>query len=233
MHLSLSGRGRRRLCLPAAGLLAAFANAAVSATGNVTINVRDASGTPLDAAVVAIYGDDIATANPSTGRVHVMDQINKQFAPRVLAIRPGDRISFPNSDDIRHHVYSFSPAKTFELPLYHGISTAPIAFDVSGTVAVGCNIHDRMSAHIYVVDAPRFAVTAAGGASFTGLPDGRYEYVVHHRDLAGGVTDRTPLIIDGGVTVASVTVDIKPKPVQDPDELSPLELKFQALRRAQ
>jgi plastocyanin len=233
MHLSLPGRGHRRLCAPAIALLAGVAGTAAAVAGNVTINVRDATGAPLDAAVVALYGESVAAANAPADRVHVMDQIDKQFAPRVLAIRPGDRISFPNSDDIRHHVYSFSPAKTFELPLYHGLSTEPIAFDVSGTVAVGCNIHDRMSAHIYVVDAPRFAVTESGGANFAALPYGRYEYVVHHHSLAHGTTERTPLIIDDGATVVNVTVDVKPPPMNDPAGLSPLEQKFQALRRAQ
>ncbi len=233
MRLSFSVGSARQLCTLAMVLVTTFANAAVDAADKVTINVQDAAGAPVDVAVVAIYGDPVNAIPAPPNRVHVMDQIGKQFAPRVLAIRPGDQVSFPNSDDIRHHVYSFSPAKTFELPLYHGISTEPLAFEVSGTVAVGCNIHDRMSAHIYVVDAPRVAVTTAGSASFEGLPDGHYEYVVHHNDLARGVTERAPLEIRNGVAVASVTVDIMPRPERDPAELSPLERKFQALRRAQ
>ena len=83
--------------------------------------------------------------------MHIMDQVDKQFVPLLLAIRVGDQLSFPNSDNIRHHVYSFSPARTFQLPLYRGIPSAPVSFAVTGRVVLGCNIHDRMAAHVYAV----------------------------------------------------------------------------------
>ena len=64
---------------------------------------------------------------------------------------------FPNSDNVRHQVYSFSPAKRFQLPLYAGTPAAPVVFDRPGVVAIGCNIHDQMSAYLVVVDMPYFA----------------------------------------------------------------------------
>ena len=80
----------------------------------------------------------------------VMDQIDKQFLPHVLLIRQGQSVTFPNSDDIRHHVYSFSKPKNFEIRLYKGKPAAPIAFNTPGIVVLGCNIHDHMVGFIYI-----------------------------------------------------------------------------------
>lgn len=92
-----------------------------------------------------------------------MDQRNLQFSPNVIAVQTGTLVSFPNSDDVRHHVYSFSPAKRFELRLYHGTTADPIKFDTAGKVVLGCNIHDSMLGYIFVVDTPFFAVTGEDG----------------------------------------------------------------------
>ncbi|MFT7414414.1 MAG: plastocyanin [Methylophagaceae bacterium] len=80
----------------------------------------------------------------------VMDQVNKRFLPDLLLIQQGQSVVFPNSDNIRHHVYSFSKAKTFELKLYAGKPKNPIEFETNGVVIVGCNIHDSMVGSIYV-----------------------------------------------------------------------------------
>ena len=105
-----------------------------------------------------------------------MDQKNRMFIPHVLPIQTGTSVVFPNSDDIRHQVYSFSPAKTFQLPLYQGTPTSPILFDKPGVVTLGCNIHDRMSAYIVVVDTPHFATTTADQpAMLADLPADSYE----------------------------------------------------------
>ena len=85
-------------------------------------------------------------------RTYVMDQVNKTFVPYVLVVPVNSLVSFPNSDDIRHHVYSFSPAKTFELKLYAGRPKKPVLFDTKGVVVLGCNIHDSMVGYIYVTD---------------------------------------------------------------------------------
>ena len=86
----------------------------------------------------------------------IVDQINKEFVKPITVIRPGMSVVFPNHDNIRHHVYSFSPAKIFELPLYKDVTPKPVTFDKAGAVALGCNIHDWMSAYIFVVDSPFF-----------------------------------------------------------------------------
>ncbi len=84
--------------------------------------------------------------------VAIMDQQGKQFYPRVLTIDKGQSVLFPNSDNIRHHVYSFSAPKAFEIELYSGRNAPPVQFDIPGIVVIGCNIHDQMVGYIYVKD---------------------------------------------------------------------------------
>ena len=101
-----------------------------------------------------------------------MTQQNRQFAPRALVVQAGTSVHFPNLDTVRHHVYSFSPAKPFELKLYAGTPSAPVVFDKAGVVVLGCNIHDRMSGWIVVVDTPYFARSDASGQARIDVPDG-------------------------------------------------------------
>ena len=96
---------------------------------------------------------------PADARTAVMDQVNKEFVPHVLPVAVGTEVSFPNHDQIHHHVYSFSRTKTFEIPLYKGEAAPPVRFDQVGAVKLGCNIHDWMSGVILVVPTPYFAMT--------------------------------------------------------------------------
>jgi plastocyanin len=158
----------RSIALATLILMSAAASAA-----SLSVEVRDKRGTAVqDAVVYAIpQGRDLAPAR----RTAVMDQKNRTFIPHVLAVQTGTAVRFPNSDDIRHQVYSFSAAKTFQLPLYTGTPANPVVFDTAGVVTLGCNIHDRMSAYIVVVDTPHFATTERSGrVELSQLPAGTY-----------------------------------------------------------
>ena len=120
--------------------------------------VIDASGGPVANAVIAL-----GTPGPVRHGTAVMDQRHKQFVPFVLPITAGTRVSFPNSDQIRHQVYSFSPSHPFEIKLYRGRPPHPIEFDKTGIVVLGCNIHDNMLAYIYVTRRPVFGKTNRAG----------------------------------------------------------------------
>ena len=112
-------------------------------------------------------------------------QRGQEFSPYVTPLLVGTAVSFPNRDNVQHHVYSLSPPKKFELPLYAGEAKAPVMFDHPGVVALGCNIHDWMSAYVVVLATPWFAKTGPdGGATITGAPDGRYRAEVWHPRLA-------------------------------------------------
>lgn len=119
----------------------------VATAQNITIKITDLSGNPLEDAVVEVIGN---TKPELTHREAVIDQVNKHFKPEVILVHEGDRVKFPNSDNIRHQVYSFSKAKSFELKLYANTPKAPVEFDNPGIVVLGCNIHDSMVGYIYV-----------------------------------------------------------------------------------
>ena len=153
--------------------------------GELHAQVVDGDGNPLADAVVVAFPAD-AGIQPGKPRTEVEDQIDKEFVPYVQAIRVGSTVKFPNKDDIRHHVYSFSPAKKFELPLYSGTPATPILFDKVGVVKLGCNIHDWMLAYLYVTDAPYFGKTAAQGEiELKDLRAGTYRVRVWHPRLDG------------------------------------------------
>ena len=162
-------RPLRRLALRI-GLLTLCVNAASAAM--VRVNVMDQRGAPAGDTVIAFDPLDVkpaASRNQAT-----IDQIDKQFVPRVSVIRTGTSVTFPNSDRIRHQVYSFSKPNVFSLKLYAGSPADPVAFDKPGLVVLGCNIHDRMAAFVAVVDTPYFATTTAAGTAALDLPAGRY-----------------------------------------------------------
>jgi len=112
-----------------------------------------------------------------------LDQIDKQFMPGLLVVQVGTRVHFPNHDHVRHQVYSFSPAKPFELPLYAGSEAPPIVFDRPGPVALGCNIHDWMRGYVYVAESPWFGHTDKSGVVHLNLPPGEYDLHVWHAQM--------------------------------------------------
>jgi len=123
--------------------------------------VADEKGKPVAGAVVAFKpAGKSAAVKPG---VYEIVQEGQRFIPELTIVPVGSRIRFPNRDDVAHHVYSFSPAKKFDIPLYQGEAPQDVVFDRPGVVALGCNIHDWMLAHVFVVDTPYFAVTGNDG----------------------------------------------------------------------
>ena len=142
---------------------------------------------PVADAVIWLVALDPAAAPfaPVTAKRTDIEQAAGQFEPFVTVVRAGASVRFPNNDRVQHHVYSLSPAKKFELPLHKPGKADAIIFDKPGVVAVGCNIHDWMSAYVVVVDSAWFAVTLAdGGGKIPGVPPGRYRAEIWHPRLA-------------------------------------------------
>jgi len=151
----------------------------VGAAATISGRVTTPDGKPVIDAVVFVQEADPAAA--SAVRTATMDQIDKTFVPGLLPIVVGTRVSFPNHDQIHHHVYSFSRTKSFELPLYKGEDAKPVLFDKVGVVKVGCNIHDWMSGIILVLPTPWFAKTDSDGLwQIENLPAGHHTIVAWH-----------------------------------------------------
>src|SRR3569832_575651 len=127
--------------------LVALAFFAVAASGparaaSLVVNVYKRDGKPLSGAVVTAEPEQPGAA-PAPVKA-IMDQINLAFVPDVLVIPVRSAVQFPNSDAVSHQVYSFSPVRQFQLPLYRGKPYPPVQFDQPGVVTLGCNIHDNM-----------------------------------------------------------------------------------------
>lgn len=142
----------------------------------LTVEITDLRGRPVPDAVVTAAGPDATGRTGPATAPAVMDQIGLAFVPAVLVVRTGTPVIFPNSDTVAHQVYSFSPAKRFQLGLYRGDPHPPVVLDQPGLIVLGCNIHDNMVGYIYVTDSPYFGKSDASGAwQASGLPPGEYE----------------------------------------------------------
>lgn len=153
------------------------------AAAPLSVRVVDASGRPVRDAVVTLNPSSGARAPRTAGR-YVVSQKNLKFQPFLTIVPVGAEVSFPNLDPTKHHVYSFSPAKRFELKLFARDQSRAVRFDKPGVVALGCNIHDAMSAFIFVTNSAWTARTNAQGmAVFSDAPNAAGRVVVWHPHL--------------------------------------------------
>jgi plastocyanin len=175
--------------------------------------VKDHHGKLVADAVVLATPSDPRIAQRAKPPADAVDQVDKQFVPYVKPVFLGSKVRFPNSDHIRHQVYSFSPAKVFELPLYAGTDAPPVVFDKPGVVVLGCNIHDWMVGYIYVSETPFFAKTeAAGTAAIADLPPGDYTVRVWHPGMEGGENSTLRQVTLTGNAPTDITWELGLKP---------------------
>ncbi len=180
-----------------------------------TVTVLDQNGQPAQNAVVHISGKDITSSSTD---VAIMDQVNRQYNPHVLAIHKNQKVSFPNSDNVRHHVYSFSKTKSFEMKLYAGTPNTPITFENEGVVVLGCNIHDSMLGYIVVYDDGKFGIVDdAGKIVFSEPKKAVTSLNIWHPNLA----DKTKTHYSGhlsGHDSITVTINITHPPKKNPSK---------------
>jgi plastocyanin len=167
------------MILRACALWIALAGSALAA--DLRVQVLDGDRRPVRDAVVTVH-----PAQRSSGPIRFswpmrIAQQSMQFDPFVLIAPAGASVAFPNLDDVRHQVYSFSTAGPFELRLYGHDETRSVTFRNVGVISIGCNIHDQMSAFIYVVDTPYAMKTGADGlAVLENVPAGAATLRVWH-----------------------------------------------------
>ena len=187
-------------------------SATAAAAADLTVEVKSADGRPVRDAVVMVRMTSAAAAAPIRFTWPlVMSQQDVAFNPHVLIVPVGSQVSFPNKDTVRHHVYSFSPTKKFELKLYGRDESRGVRFDKAGIVALGCNIHDQMIGFIYVTDTPYVAKSGASGeAVIRGVPGGAASLVVWHPNLKARKPVAQPLTVAGAVVRQAITIDLRP-----------------------
>lgn len=202
--------------------LAAFLLVCANAgAGSLEATVSTPDGKPLEDAAVVL--EPVSGAVPKSRKTAAIEQRDREFIPYVTIVQTGTLVEFPNRDPLKHHVYSFSPPKIFEIKLYAGKPMQPVLFDKPGEVAVGCNIHDWMEAYVLVVNSPYFAKTARNGKALVrSVPAGHYRLRLWHprqkaepplRDIEVGATP-VRLALE---TVVTPRV-LKPKPPVESDK---------------
>lgn len=191
----------------------------------VRVEILAADGQPLANAALLIESRS-APAKVSSKQA-VVDQVDKQFTPTVSAVQPGTDVVFPNSDNIRHHVYSFSEAKNFELKLYSDKEKPSVNFDKAGIVTLGCNIHDQMVAYVLVSDEYDIVVTNDQGIVDLNLQESEApaEIRVWHYWMGDELSkaQNVQLTSDSGKLTGQVQVS---PPVREDKEPSRLEQRF-------
>jgi hemoglobin len=140
-----------------------------------------------------------------TPRQRVIEQRERQFAPRVMMVPIGSTVSFPNFDPIFHNVFSLGPTKAFDLGIYKNGESRDVTFEKEGILRIGCNLHANMAAYLVIVAAPHYVVTdGAGKFRFRSLPPGKYRLRAWSERSSEPVTQ----VIDVKEGENMVTVDV-------------------------
>jgi plastocyanin len=197
-----------RLAFGAVAMACAFAATARAAT--IEVILRDAAGQPVaDAAVFAVPAGG---ATEARGKSVSIEQVDREFVPHVTVLQVGTAASFPNRDPILHHVYSFSPAKPFEIKLYTGRSPGEVVFDKPGVVTLGCNIHDWMTAYVVVVPTPHFGRSdASGQVRLRDLPAGSYELHAWHPQQRAAPATQAMTLEATATSPAQFALELQPR----------------------
>lgn len=208
-----AGHQTQRLKLRLARFILSLAIAgwgcSVDAAG-LDATVRTPSGAPVEDAAVIL--EPVAGGAPRVRRRATIEQRNREFSPYLTIVEKGAAVDFPNHDPFKHHVYSFSPPNVFEIKLYVDKPAKPIVFDKSGHVALGCNIHDWMEAHVLVVDTPWFAKTGSDGrARIERVPAGSYRLRLWHPRQQAAAADVGVELEGVGTRRVDLTLDVAPR----------------------
>jgi plastocyanin len=195
-------------------LLMVFAAAPAARASELAVSLKDASGQPVANAVV-VYHPAAGAPAPHASGPYVMSQEDIRFDPFIVVVPVGAEVQFPNHDKVRHHVYSFSLVKRFEIKLYGRDETRSISFDHPGAVSLGCNIHDQMMGFIYVTDTPYTAKSGPrGDVVLKDLPAGPGTLTVWQPFLKSSRNEMAQFIsipAQGEVRVA-LTLNLRPPP---------------------
>lgn len=212
-----------------AAILFTFATTHVQAQSTLQVTVFDKQGAPLPQAVVSIATSQHAASQTlqRQSQTATMDQVNRLFDPFILVVQQGDTVTFPNSDNIRHQVYSFSQTKPFELPLYSNTESPSLRFNEAGIVVLGCNIHDHMKAYIYVSPYEQSVLTNAQGQAQ--LAVGATSLSVWYPGISESPAEAMTVPVAANQTTIQVQLPVLVQS-QNPPPPSALQQRFNRLR---
>lgn len=229
------------MCLPLAILAAvvSFGSSLQAATVTARVAVVHKTGGNVENDRTAVWLEPLQPSPYSFGDAEQpasLVQKNKAFHPRLLVVRAGSVVQFPNKDPFFHNVFSLFEGKRFDLGLYEAGSTRSVRFDKPGISYIFCNIHAQMSAVVIAVDTPYHAVSARdGGITLPHVPPGKYMLHVWREGSSPEVLNalrREVSVTDADVSLGSIRVIEDELPVahknkygrdyQDPQPTNPL-----------
>lgn len=209
------------------------------ALASATCHGADASGLTLTLT-------DSATGQPVADAVIILDngaknapikaeivQKNREFQPHTLVVPINSEVDFPNRDNTQHHVYSFSPAKIFDIELYAERPEEPVIFDQTGVVEIGCNIHDHMQGFILVTDSEPAGRTNERGRVTLRLPPATDDneaasLSVWHPRMADNTRLARFTLTQPPPDSLELSIELSPEPASD-DRLDGLQKRFREL----
>jgi hypothetical protein len=184
----------------------------VSATGPqlAVLQVFDQRGLPVEGAVIEIPPPPGSTRPLAFPWRSAMAQRSQMFVPGTLIVPQGANVAFPNLDTVRHSIYSFSKVARFQIDLYSRDQTRSQRFPITGTVALGCNIHDKMRGYIRVVSTPYAVATDLNGrGQIEGLAPGTYHATIWHPRLRGSNNEAVQTVTIAPDGLARVTIELR------------------------
>lgn len=224
----------KKLSLPLFLIFCALILSPVLIASPFELTIVDSNSQPLKNVVISWPS---SSQREAPTEVAVMDQRDKAFEPHVLVVQQGSLVSFPNSDNIRHHVYSFSRPKKFEIKLYSGEPSNPVLFDNPGVVVLGCNIHDSMLGYIYVSPSSNYDISDKLGRlqlAFDEEPPAEMQFQLWHPQLN---SHNLPVKLsyreikqNNYIVRLTLTTSVVRNTSSDKTE-SPLEKRFRELRQ--
>lgn len=194
-----------------AGGLGGLAAVTAATPAALRVQVVDGDGLPVRDAVVELH-----SSNAPVGAIRFpwkmgMAQKDQTFTPGTLIVARGSTVAFPNLDNVRHSIYSFSKPARFEIELYGRDQTRTHTFNVTGSVKLGCNIHDQMRGYIRVTDTPFAGKTDHNGyVTLTGMVGGTARLTVWHPALRAPGNERASAItVTGGYQTHKLKVALR------------------------
>ena len=136
----------------------------------------------------------------------VLDQKNLIFVPHVLPVLLGTKVIFPNSDQTRHSVFSTGDVKKFDFGTYKPGIEKSIVCDKPGVIPVLCYVHHDMSAYIFVLETPYFALTDESGEYvIDNVPSGKYRLSFWHEETK--IKSQDILIPEHNTVTKNISID--------------------------
>jgi plastocyanin len=187
-----------------AAMTPAAATDGATVKGVATFQGQPLSGdlSPSDA-VFLLHGGEKAR---EPGGKATIDQRDRRFIPRVIAVAAGTTVAFPNNDTVHHNVRSRSSVQRFDLGLYPAGETRSVTLENPGVVEIRCGAHRDMEAYIVVSDSPYFALVSADGSyRIDGVQPGSYTAELWHPDVT---PVQQPIKVAPDVPVVTINLDL-------------------------